>query len=306
MNRPKISIIVPVYKAEPYLARCIESILAQDYENYELILVDDGSPDNSGSICDQYARTDSRISVLHKKNEGVSAARNDGIEKAQGEYLLFIDADDELDTHTLSGNVPYMDQSQTDLIEYPAIYNYQDSSERKITNPNREITGKKKCQAYISTCNRYEVWSFFIRRSTIQDIRFKTHIRIGEDTIFLYEILSNVKKVTISGKGCYHHYRNNGSAMNSLSTSQKEKTKVQLLSEVFHATTEHPQTAIVYFYPYFRQLHHHEIESQELRNMLEELLQLIHWRTILTSPLALKSRILILWMYVSQLIHRKP
>lgn len=90
----KISIIVPVYKVEPYIHKCVDSILAQTFKDFELILVDDGSPDNCGQICDEYAQKDSRVKVIHKENGGVSSARNVGIDTALGEYITFIDPDD--------------------------------------------------------------------------------------------------------------------------------------------------------------------------------------------------------------------
>ena len=94
MNSPSISIIIPVYKAEKYLHRCVDSVLAQTFTNFELILIDDGSPDNSGAICDEYAKQDGRVKVFHQKNQGVSVARNLGIEQAKGEWIAFIDSDD--------------------------------------------------------------------------------------------------------------------------------------------------------------------------------------------------------------------
>jgi len=90
---PKISIIVPVYKVEPYLRKCIDSILAQTFTDFELILVDDGSPDGCGKICDEYAKKDNRILVIHKSNGGLSSARNAGLEIAKGEYIGFVDSD---------------------------------------------------------------------------------------------------------------------------------------------------------------------------------------------------------------------
>lgn len=90
----KFSVIVPVYKVEKYLHQCVDSVLAQDYEDFELILVDDGSPDNSGAICDEYAEKDNRVVVIHKENGGASAARNTGIKEATGDYLFFLDSDD--------------------------------------------------------------------------------------------------------------------------------------------------------------------------------------------------------------------
>ena len=92
MTLPKISIIVPVFNAEKYIHRCIDSLLAQSFTNFELILVDDGSSDRSGQICDEYAAKDSRVSVFHKKNEGVSSARNLGLDNAKGEWISFVDS----------------------------------------------------------------------------------------------------------------------------------------------------------------------------------------------------------------------
>lgn len=94
MNRLKVSVIVPVYKVEPYLDRCVESLISQTYENIEIILVDDGSPDNSGKMCDAWSTRDKRITVLHKENGGLSDARNCGMAHANGEYILFVDSDD--------------------------------------------------------------------------------------------------------------------------------------------------------------------------------------------------------------------
>ena len=100
MTTPVLSIIVPVYNVEKYLARCIDSILAQTFTDFELILVDDGSTDNSGEICDEYAGKDPRIIVIHKENGGVSSARNHGLDIARGEYITFVDSDDQIGTYT--------------------------------------------------------------------------------------------------------------------------------------------------------------------------------------------------------------
>ena len=100
-STPKISIISPVYNAEPYIVKCLDSILAQTFESWELILVDDGSLDRSGNICDEYAAKDSRIVVIHKKNEGVGAARQTGMDNATGEYIIHVDPDDWVESDML-------------------------------------------------------------------------------------------------------------------------------------------------------------------------------------------------------------
>ena len=97
----KISVIVPVYKVEAVLKKCLDSIITQTYENLEIILVDDGSPDSSGEICDEYSKRDSRVKAIHKKNAGVAAARNSGLKVATGEYCIFVDSDDYIDINMI-------------------------------------------------------------------------------------------------------------------------------------------------------------------------------------------------------------
>lgn len=111
MNKPKISVIVPVYNAEQYLHRCIDSILAQTFTDFELLLIDDGSKDNSGDICDGYAMKDERVRVFHKKKGGVSSARNLGLDNAKGEWVSFVDADDYLDNCYYSNFLSFHDIS---------------------------------------------------------------------------------------------------------------------------------------------------------------------------------------------------
>ena len=114
---PKVTVIVPVYNVEQYLRRCIDSILAQTFGDLELILVDDGSADSSGVICDAYAEKDSRVKVIHQKNSGVSAARNTGLDAAEGEYIAFVDSDDHVDPDYLAALL----QTKADLVICGAI-----------------------------------------------------------------------------------------------------------------------------------------------------------------------------------------
>ena len=115
MANPKISVIVPVYKAEEYLEECVRSVLVQTYRDFELILVEDGSPDRCGEICDRLAEGDDRITVIHKKNEGVSIARNTGIAQAKGVYLTFVDSDDTIEEGFLEAALSKLEISGADL-----------------------------------------------------------------------------------------------------------------------------------------------------------------------------------------------
>lgn len=118
----KVSIIVPVYKAEPYIRKCIDSILSQTFTNFELLLIDDGSPDNCGKICDEYAELDTRVHVFHKENGGVSAARNLGLDHAKGDYVCFIDSDDWIDPDMLETLIGWEQKKQTDLLFFGLKY----------------------------------------------------------------------------------------------------------------------------------------------------------------------------------------
>ena len=111
-----ISVIVPVYNVEKYLDKCIQSILGQTYSNIELLLIDDGSTDSSGAICDKYVTQDSRVRVFHKSNEGVSAARNWGLDNAKGEWIAFVDADDWIDSDMYERMYNAAVQNQTDMV----------------------------------------------------------------------------------------------------------------------------------------------------------------------------------------------
>ena len=129
---PKVSVIVPVYKAEEHLGECIDSILAQTFTNWECILVDDGSPDRSGEICDEYAQKDARIKVIHKPNGGVTSARSTGVEQASAEWIMFVDADDLLEVGAIEGLMRYLDEDTTlQIIEGTYCWFYPDNTEKQ-------------------------------------------------------------------------------------------------------------------------------------------------------------------------------
>ena len=115
MSKPLITVIVPVYKVEKYLEKCVKSILNQTYENLEIILVDDGSPDNCGNMCDELAKQDSRIRVIHKSNGGLSSARNAGLDVMTGEYVGFVDSDDYIDAASVPKILSWIDREEADI-----------------------------------------------------------------------------------------------------------------------------------------------------------------------------------------------
>lgn len=187
---PKISIIVPVYKVEKYLSPCIESILAQTYTNFELLLIDDGSPDQSGKICDEYAGKDGRVRVYHKMNTGVSDTRNMGLEKAQGEWILFVDSDDWLSPRCLETCSNAMVDSQLDLLQF----GYQQVDDNGLVLfSSHGYTSKLLVSDYIKEEKMLVTpWGNVFKRSIIAEynIRFSPKIKLGEDQLFVYEYIA--------------------------------------------------------------------------------------------------------------------
>ena len=229
MNIPLISIIVPVYKVERYLPRCIESILRQTYTNFELILVDDGTPDRSGIICDRYAEKDSRIRVIHKENGGVSTARNAGIEAAQGELITFVDGDDWISDEYLEIlSNPWQDNSYDMVVgsfefRYFAVWR-GDAEEGvvDISNINDEKTFATMCKIeFAGPC--FKLFSADIIEK--HRLRFPNNVAIAEDAIFVKHYLSLCKKIYVSSKVIYYYNRLNSSSVTIKNPYFKERKK---------------------------------------------------------------------------------
>lgn len=212
-NNPKISIIVPVYNVEQYLPRCIDSILNQSFADFELLLIDDGSKDKSGAICDEYAAKDSRIRLFHKKNGGVSSARNIGLENARGEWLSFIDGDDEITEGYF--NIRQEHEGVDVIIKPYSVVN----ADGRVTCHNNELsilTGKDKIFRYYVQKRNNALWDKIIKRKTVGTKRFNTNVSIGEDFLFFLSVLPNVKSIAFDDTGSYRYFLRQGSAMQSV------------------------------------------------------------------------------------------
>lgn len=203
---PKISIIIPVYKAEKHIKRSIESLLSQSFNDWECIFVVDGSPDNSVSICQRYSRNDSRFKTIIQENGGVSSARNAGLDVATGMYVTFLDSDDRLAQNALFELYKRMDDS-TDLVVVGAAFE-DESDNLKVWRKfeERKITRKDDCGLLL----RYgTVWGKMYRRKTIVEkrIRFNETICNGEDCLFYWNYLENVNTISLSSYCGYYYYK---------------------------------------------------------------------------------------------------
>ena len=210
-----ISIIVPVYNAEKFLKRCVESIIAQSYKNIEIILVNDGSEDKSRELCDEFARKDCRIKVVHKKNEGVSSARNEGINQSKGKYISFVDADDWIERDFLFEMYNKLKQYNVNYVTcgYNRVYeNHNDIINNDLTE--ELISANDYIIKILNVQNGYGfVHMKLISKDAIEDIRFDTNISVGEDAFFNIKLCKKIDKFLIYNKPLYNYYFNPNSAV---------------------------------------------------------------------------------------------
>lgn len=220
----EFSVIIPIYNTEKYLARCINSIINQTYKKMELILVDDGSTDNSKKICDKFARNYKMIKVVHQKNKGVSAARNVGLKLASNEYIVFVDSDDWIEKETLENLYNVIKHNEIDCI----VSNLKEKVRKKVTNKNQIQTWEKEIEKLIITEKINSPVNKVYRNSIIKsnNIKFDEEISIGEDLLFNIEYFINSKKIYILNKKLYHYEISNN---NSLTRKYKKDKYEQLM-----------------------------------------------------------------------------
>ena len=192
---PRISIIVPVYNTAKYLHRCLDSILQQSFEDFEVLLVDDGSTDGSGKICDEYIAKDSRVRVFHKDNGGVSSARNVGLDNAVGEWVTFIDSDDELNIEGL--RLDYEQLPNVDLI-LTAYYRKIGTTYELNVVEREENHDFKTFLSENLNCGIFSVvWGKFFKKEKIGNLRFDVAMKIGEDTLFTLMFLNVINECKV-------------------------------------------------------------------------------------------------------------
>ncbi|MGN0884695.1 MAG: glycosyltransferase family 2 protein [Candidatus Spyradosoma sp.] len=227
---PKISVIVPVYKVEKYLPECIESVLAQTFMDFELILVDDGSPDNSGAICDAYVARDPRIRVFHKENGGVTSARRLGVERSRGEWITFVDSDDKLFPNALRDLATAADaHPDADLVE-AAMSREESANQSPSTEPGSQsvlcVTGLEYA---VATASHKMIWipgpvAKIIRKSVLVSanaLDVPAWINFGEDLMMCIRLARNVRKAVRVPSMVYFYRPNPNGACATIRRSAK-------------------------------------------------------------------------------------
>lgn len=226
VDYPVISVIVPIYKVEKYLKKCLDSIINQTYNNLEIILVDDGSPDNCPALCDEYAQKDSRIRVIHKQNGGLSSARNAGFEIATSEYISFVDSDDYLNQNMYEKMMKLMLDTDADL----CVCNYEKVDENgNILSSDSESPLKEEIinatQALhklteANNCYYVTAWNKIYKRNILTNSTFPIG-KIHEDEFAIHYILDKCKRIATTSKAYYYYVQRNGSIM-----SQRSETEI--------------------------------------------------------------------------------
>ncbi len=233
MNEPLISVIVPVYKVENVIERCIESIIGQTYRNLEIILVDDGTPDRSGEICDVYALRDSRIKVIHQSNKGLSGARNAGIDVSQGKYIAFVDSDDYI--HRQSYEILLKDLLVHDVdIAMCSIKRFvgETTEESKIKKDvTTTMTSKEALRSlHGQESSLYTVaWNKLYKSSLIGNLRYPLG-KLNEDEFLTYRFIDGASKISLNRNELYYYYQNE----HSITTNSSYLSS----SDVFEALEE--------------------------------------------------------------------
>ena len=215
MKSPAISVIIPVYNVESFLTRCVDSVISQTFRDIEILLIDDGSTDSSGSLCDELARTDCRIRVLHKENGGTGDARNTGIDHAQGEYLIFFDSDDYVDADMLETLYGLLLKYKTNIAACTIADHFKT---REIKNHGSKVylLSPQEAMRDILLGNRgnYSVCTKLIHRDFCKNHRFckgKTY----EDVLYIPGLLLQVERIVLIDRPMYHYWHRSDSICSS-------------------------------------------------------------------------------------------
>lgn len=254
-NQPLISVIIPVYNVEEYLRECVESVINQTYENLEIILVDDGSTDSSGKICEEYLDKDSRVTVIHQKNSGPSKTRNTGINNANGKYIYFLDSDDYIELNAVERLVTTAESNSADLVFFDA-HSFTDSGDD--IRQGYSVKGNYEPKSGYETLTELHknkdyhcaIYLLFISRSLIESnkISFLEAAYCSEDMLFTYQIYCSSKKAVQCRSTLYHRRYRDGSIVTSKKSSRHFRScrdvyqKVRDFSEKIGKTGDYTAT----------------------------------------------------------------
>ena len=232
-----VSIIIPVYKVEQYLKRCMDSILNQTYQNIEVILVNDGSPDNCPALCDEYAKIDSRVRVIHKENGGLSSARNVALNTVKGDYVFFVDSDDWIALDTLEVLNEYMEKDY-DMISFQVTYLTEEKNVEKGEKNPKDMDVSQYIDA--SFLGRYDffVTTKIFKAEVFNNVRFLEG-RNYEDLEIMHRLFLNMEKVVGLDYFLYYYWKGNEGAITNTITMKNIQDHYLSANEIYHASKKY-------------------------------------------------------------------
>lgn len=237
---PKISVIVPIYNAEKTIRKCVDSLLAQTFQDFEILLIDDGSPDQCGAICDEYAKLDSRVRVIHQENQGVSAARQCGMDNAQGEYTIHTDPDDWVEPNMLEELYKKAKEDDADMVIcdfYINTYKGQKYIKQQPSSLDRKVVLRELfTRLHGSCCNKLIRLESFKRNK----VRFPNGINFCEDLYVNTAMLLSDIRVSYLNKAFYHYEKNNSDSLSRRYDENSERQNIEL-RDIFVELMKHTE-----------------------------------------------------------------
>lgn len=228
-----ISVIVPVYNVEKHLDKCIQSIVDQTYKNLEIIIVDDGSVDNCPAICDDWAKKDSRIIVIHKKNGGLSSARNAALDIMQGDYVIFVDSDDWIEPDMAQSMLSYALENNADIVCSGFFFENIDCTHTKQIVSENVFENKDIAENLLLDNIRPEVCSKLYKADLIKQFRFDEKIKYAEDLPFNFYLMQKANKLITTETWFYHYLLNSGNSITTPYITDARATSWKIFDGVF-------------------------------------------------------------------------
>ena len=233
MERGKISVIIPVYNGAAWLAECVNSILKQSFQNFEVLILDDHSTDGTTELAQRLVQKDFRIRLMQRSQKGVSSARNQGIEETDGEYITFIDADDKIDCKMFENLLNCLEKENSDMV-LCGYYRWNGENAENPDNGDYNLITVDKT-TYISEYflhGNTRCWSILYRRDVIGDVRFREDLTIGEDMMFLVDLMKNLKRISITDyKGYFYRINPNGAMLRPFTPSYMDEIRAWKAAE---------------------------------------------------------------------------
>ena len=302
-----ISVIVPVYKVESYLDRCVASIVNQTYSNLEIILVDDGSPDRCGAMCDAWAEKDPRIKVIHKENGGLSDARNAGMAIATGEYIAFVDSDDYLAPEMYRQLLEHMVADKSDIAACGVEMVFEDGSpSRMLTKSGCCVLNTEEAMASVIAEDwlKQPVWYKLYKTELIRDILFPVG-KYHEDVFWTYRAVARAKKVSVFDTPCYFYTQRSGSIMGSgyslkrLDAIEAKQHRLEFIKENFPVLKEKAQVDLLFSCLYQMQQCLRNLTGEEQNKVRIKILEIVKRENPYPKnpDLPMKQK---LWFYLAQ------